>query len=82
VSGGGKSEVEVGWHMEEVGAANERLKLTKVSKEMDEPLSECKLVPARVGLYSASVLGYQYSGRLKLKAQSMGQSMLDAILCV
>jgi hypothetical protein len=81
VSSGGKSEVEVGWHMEKVGAANKGLKSIKVSKEMDSPLGECKLVPAQVVMYSASNLGYQDSGRLRLKAQSMGQSMLDAIRC-
>jgi len=38
VSGGGKSEVEVGWHREKVGVANKGLKSTKESKEIDSPL--------------------------------------------
>lgn len=74
MSSGGKSEIEVWWHMEKVGAANKGLKLTKVLKEMDSSFGECKLVPAQVGMYSASDLGYQDSGRLRLKTQSMGQS--------
>jgi hypothetical protein len=34
-------------------------------------------VPARLRLYSASALRYQYSRRQRLKAQSMGQLTLD-----
>jgi hypothetical protein len=58
------------------------LRSTKDSKEIDSPLlserrGDCVNVPARLRLYSASALRYQHSLRQRLKAQSMGQLMLN-----